>query len=160
MDWLYGHLVVNHFPLILAVVGSLAALAALATGREAAWRYAGVTGLLAGLSAPIAYLTGTRAEDAAEDLWYVTHDVLEQHEHWGLYALIALGVAGLLAILALKTRARGPRLLFAAALWAATGVGTLTALYGGDIVHDSEALHDSAAQSAGTGESGGGHDEE
>lgn len=140
MDWIHAHLVANHFPIILAVVGSLAALVALATGREGVWRYAGVTGLLAAVTAPLAYITGTRAEDAAEDLWYVSHDVLEHHEHWGLYALIALGVAGLLALVALKTRARGPRIVFALALWAATGVAGLTALYGGDIVHESEAL--------------------
>ena len=154
MDWLHAHLVVNHFPIILAVVASLAALVALGTGREGAWRYAGMTGLLAGLTAPIAYITGTRAEDPAEELWYVSHDVLEHHEHWGLYALIALGVVGLLAILALKSRARSMRLLFAIVLWAATGVATLTALYGGDIVHDSEALRD-----GGPAASSGGHDE-
>lgn len=145
MDWLHAHLVVNHFPIILAVVGSCAALLALGTGREGIWRYAGVSGLLAGMSAPLAYITGTRAEDPAEELWYVSHEALEHHEHWGLYALVALGLAGVLAIVALKSRARGARLTFAVCLWAATGVTAVTALHGGDLVHDSASLRDGKA---------------
>ena len=153
MDWLYAHLIVNHFPIILAVIGSLAALVALGTGKEGAWRYAGITGLLAGLAAPLAYLSGTRAEDAAEDLWYASHEAIEHHEQWGLYALIALGVAGVAAIVALRSRARAPRLTFAVLLWAATGVVLVTALHGGDIVHGSEALDEgSASATGGSGE--------
>ncbi|HUF90681.1 MAG TPA: hypothetical protein VMR66_11955 [Gemmatimonadota bacterium] len=154
MDWLYAHLAVNHFPIVLAVVASAATVVAAASGREGAWRYAGVTGLLAGLTAPIAYITGTRAEDAAEELWYTSHEVIERHEHWGLYALIALGVAGLLAIVALRTRSSGPRWAFALAIWIATGVATVTALFGGDIVHESEALRD-----GGPAAGSGGHEE-
>lgn len=41
MEWLYAHLVVNHFPIVLSVIASLAALVALGTRREGPWRYAG-----------------------------------------------------------------------------------------------------------------------
>ena len=139
MDWIYAHLVVNHFPIILAVIASLAAVVAAISGREGAWRYAIVTGLLAAVAAPIAFLTGQQAEEIAESLPGLAEEAIETHEHWGLYALIALGVAGVLAILALALKTRGSRWLFAVGLWAATGVTLQTALHGGEIEHNEEA---------------------
>jgi uncharacterized membrane protein len=136
MDWIYAHLVVNHFPIVLAVLASSAAAIAALSGREGVWRYAAVTGLLAGIAAPIAFLTGNRAEEIAEQLPGIAEEAIETHEHWGLYALIALGIAGVLAILALITRSRGARWLFAIGIWVATAVVTMTANYGGKIEHD------------------------
>lgn len=145
MDWIYAHLVVNHFPIVLSVVASAAALLAALSDRQSAWRFACVNGLLAGLAAPVAYLSGTRAEEAAEEVWYAAHEAIEHHEHWGLYALIALGVAGLLAIVALRSRGPRARWAFAIAIWVATGVAGVAALHGGDIVHGSAALEGGAA---------------
>lgn len=139
MDWIHAHLVVNHFPIVLSVLASLAALAAAVTGRENAWRYAVVTGLLAGLAAPIAFLTGQRAEEVAESLPGLAEEAIETHEHWGLYALIALGIGGLLAIVALVRKSRGTRWVFAIGIWAATAIAGGTAFYGGEIEHPKEA---------------------
>ena len=139
MDWIHAHLVVNHGPVILAMTGSLAAIVAALSDRESAWRYASITGLLAAVSAPIAFLTGQRAEEVAETIPRLSEEAIETHEHWGLYALIALGFAGLLAILALVRRTRGARLVFAIGLWVATGVGATTAYFGGEIEHPAEA---------------------
>jgi uncharacterized membrane protein len=135
MDWIYAHLVVNHFPIVLSVLASLAAVLAAVSGRESAWRYAVVTGLLAGLAAPIAFLTGQRAEEVAESLPGLAEEAIETHEHWGLYALIALGIAGLLAIVALVRKSRGTRWVFAIGIWAATAIAGGTAFYGGEIEH-------------------------
>jgi len=139
MDWIHAHLVVNHFPIVLSVLASIAALAAAVTGRENAWRYAVVTGLLAGLAAPIAFLTGQRAEEVAESLPGLAEEAIETHEHWGLYALVALGIAGLLAIVALVRKSRGTRWVFAIGIWAATAIAGGTAFYGGEIEHPKEA---------------------
>lgn len=139
MDWIHAHLVVNHFPIVLSVMASLAALLAAVSGRENAWRYAVVTGLLAGLAAPIAFLTGQRAEEVAESLPGLAEEAIETHEHWGLYALVALGIAGLLAIVALVRKGRGTRWAFAIGIWAATAVAGGTAFYGGEIEHPKEA---------------------
>ena len=136
MDWIYAHLLVNHFPIVLAVIASLAAVVAAMSGRDGAWRYAAVTGLLAGIAAPIAFLTGQRAEEIAESIPGVAEEAIETHEHWGLYALIALGVAGLLAILALVLRSKGARWVYAIAIWGATAVTAMTANHGGKIEHD------------------------
>jgi uncharacterized membrane protein len=139
MDWIHAHLVVNHFPIVLSVLASLAAIAASVSGRENAWRYAVVTGLLAGLAAPVAFLTGKQAEEVAEALPGLAEEAIETHEHWGLYALIALGIAGLLAIVALVRKSRGTRWIFAIGIWAATAVAGGTAFYGGEIEHPKEA---------------------
>ena len=133
------HPAVVHFPIVLSVLASLAALLAAVSGRENAWRYAVVTGLLAGLAAPVAFLTGQRAEEVAESLPGLAEEAIETHEHWGLYALIALGIAGLLAIVALVRKGRGTRWAFAIGIWAATAVAGGTAVYGGEIEHPSEA---------------------
>ena len=139
MDWIHAHLVVNHFPIVLSVLASLAALLAAISGRENAWRYAVVTGLLAGLAAPIAFLTGQRAEEVAESLPGLAEEAIEAHEHWGLYALIALGIAGLLAIVALVRKSHGTRWTFAIGIWVATAIAGGTAFYGGEIEHPKEA---------------------
>lgn len=139
MDWIHAHLVVNHGPVVLALTASAAAIVAAISGREGAWRYAAITGLLAALSAPIAFLTGQRAEEVAEAIPRLSEEAIETHEHWGLYALIALGIAGLLAILALVRRTRGVRWIFAIGLWLATGIGGTTAYFGGEIEHPAEA---------------------
>jgi uncharacterized membrane protein len=149
MDWIHAHLVVNHFPIVLSVLASIAALAAAVTGRENAWRYAVVTGLLAGLAAPIAFLTGQRAEEVAESLPGLAEEAIETHEHWGLYALIALGIAGLLAIVALVRKSRGTRWVFAIGIWAATAIAGGTAFYGGEIEHPKEARTPPAGAQAG-----------
>ena len=138
MDWIYAHLIVNHFPIVLAVVASIAALIAALTGREWTWRHAAGTGLLAGIAAPIAFLTGQRAEEIAESLPGLAEEAIELHEHWGLYALIALAVAGLLAILALVMLSRGLRWAFAIGMWVATAITLQTAKHGGEIEHPAE----------------------
>ena len=145
MDWVYVHLVVNHFPIVLAVIASLAAVVAAVSDREGAWRYAAVTGLLAAIAAPLAFLTGNRAEEIAENRPGLAEDAIETHEHWGLYALIALGIAGLLAILAIVLRSRGARWVYAIAIWGATAVTAMTANYGGKIEHDPAERGEAAA---------------
>ena len=149
MDWIYAHLVVNHFPIVLSVIASLAAVVAALSDREGAWRYAAVTGLLAGIAAPLAFLTGNRAEEIAESIPGLAEEAIETHEHWGLYALIALGVAGLLAILALVLRSKGARWVYAIAIWGATAVAAMTANYGGKIEHDPAERAGTAAGASG-----------
>lgn len=149
MDWIYAHLVVNHFPIILSIVASLAAVVAVVTGRDGVWRYAVVTGLLAALAAPLAYLSGGQAEEIAESLPGLAEEAIEAHENWGLYALIALLVAGLLAVVALVRRTSGPRWMFAIGIWVATAITGVTAMRGGDIEHDPSTREAGALPAAG-----------
>lgn len=140
MDWVKLHLMVNHFPIILGIAGTLAGVAALFARSRAVWQYAAVTVLLAGLTAPVAYLSGVRAEETAEEFWYVQHEEVEEHEATGLWALIALIAAGVAAGISLWKPTSAVRGVFLAVAFVAMVVTAYSALEGGEIVHDSPAL--------------------
>ncbi|HEY8483028.1 MAG TPA: hypothetical protein VIL13_00345 [Longimicrobiales bacterium] len=152
MDWVRLHLVVNHFPVILIMAGSLAAITALLSRFPGVWRYAYVTVLLAALTSPVAYVTGLMAEEPVEDAWFVEHSEVEEHEETGLYALVALLAAGVTAAIAWWRPKRATNGLFlVVTLLAAIATG-YAALEGGEIVHDSPALlHGPGAQPAPSG---------
>jgi hypothetical protein len=64
MNWPYLHTIINHFPIILTVVGSAALVLAFLIGRRARWLYALATLTLAGLGSAtwaliISLITGT-----------------------------------------------------------------------------------------------------
>lgn len=140
MDWVRLHLLLNHFPIILIVAGGIAVLAAVFSRRQAIWRYAHVTVLLAGLTAPAAFWTGNKAEEAVEDEWYVEEDQVEEHEEAGLVALVTLLAAGATAAIAWWRPGPALSAVFLLVTLGAAGVTGYTALEGGEIVHDSPAL--------------------
>ncbi|MEO7086358.1 MAG: hypothetical protein ABI442_14955, partial [Gemmatimonadaceae bacterium] len=76
MNWPYLHTIVNHFPIILSVVGTSVLILALITGRRGIWLYALATLTLAGLSVYPAFYTGNAAAHALRDTWYVVHDMV------------------------------------------------------------------------------------
>lgn len=140
MDWVRLHLMVNHFPIILGIAGTLAGVAALLARSPAIWKYAAVTVLLAGLTAPVAYVSGARAEETVEEYWYVRHEEVEEHEATGLWALIALIAAGIAAAASLWKPTPAVRGVFVAVAFVAMVVTAYSALEGGEIVHDSPEL--------------------
>jgi len=140
MNWVKLHLVTNHFPIILIVAGSLAAIAAALSHRVGIWRYAFVTVLLAGLTAPVSYISGMQAEEAVEHEWYVVHDQVEKHEETGLWALIALVAAGIMAAVTWWRPTPTLRWVFLVVAIVAAVVTAYAALEGGEIVHDSPFL--------------------
>lgn len=140
MNWVDLHLMVNHFPIILIVAGSLAAIAALFARSPGLWRYAFITVLLAALTSPVAYVSGLQAEEIVEEKWYVEHEQVEEHEASGLYALVALLVAGVSAAVALWRRSKGTQVTFAILSIVAAVTTAYSALEGGEIVHDAPAL--------------------
>jgi uncharacterized membrane protein len=100
MSTVHIHLLLNHVPVIGAVIGlGFLTVAILRRSDELArvtfWLY----GLLAAASV-VVYLTGEPAEDAVENLAGVSKAIIEQHEEAALVATIAMGAAGALALLA------------------------------------------------------------
>lgn len=140
MDWVNLHLMVNHFPIILGIAGTLAGIVALFTRSRTIWQYAAVTVIFAGLTAPAAYVSGAKAEEVVEEYWYVQHEEVEEHEATGLWALIALVVAGIAAAASLLKPTRAVRGAFVAIAFVAMVITAYSALEGGEIVHDSPAL--------------------
>ncbi len=91
------HLLINHFPVILTVVGTAMAVLALITRKRGVWLYATATLFLAGLAAVPTFFTGEPAEDKLEDSWYVTRQAIHAHEEAADLAGWGLVIMGLIA---------------------------------------------------------------
>jgi hypothetical protein len=149
IDAAYIHLLVNHLPIILTLVGAIAAVLAIATRRRAVWLYALASLTISGASAYPVMLTGHAAEDVMKDKWYVTHDAIDEHEEAGetaMWVLIVMGAVSAYAWWRLVRRDTGgvlPLWLGAAVLvlsLAGVATTTLAAYRGGNIVYYSPKL--------------------
>jgi uncharacterized membrane protein len=143
------HLMINHFPIILGVVGCVAAIVALATGRRGAWMYAVVTLTLAAITVVPVHLTGDSAADVMKDKWYVVRESIERHDEMSGFTMWVMLIAGVASAYAWWRMARrgdvapSPmwlRVFLVVAALAGTGLGAYTAYLGGEIVYGSPRL--------------------
>src|SRR6185503_17718890 len=80
MTWLYLHLVLNHFPVILTLVGTTACVIGAARKSPQAWTY-GVITLAIGAACSIpTWITGYQAHYILENELRVAEGVVEPHE--------------------------------------------------------------------------------
>ena len=89
------HVLINHFPVILTIVGTAATLLALVVRKRGAWLYATATLVLAGLSVIPTFLTGDPAAEQLRDSWYVTRQAIREHDAsagWTLWGLIIMAL--------------------------------------------------------------------
>ncbi|HKG94255.1 MAG TPA: hypothetical protein VKA84_20250 [Gemmatimonadaceae bacterium] len=150
MDPVDLHLRINHFPIILSIVGAAAAVLAMITRRRAVWLYATATLALAGLTVYPALWTGHRAEDAVEDTWYITRRAIHEHEERGELAMYVMLATGALAAYAWWRAIRVPTRDETTPAWlraavllgglASAGTLVLASYEGGLIVHHAEGL--------------------
>lgn len=135
------HLALNHIPVLGTLFGAV--LLAYGLWREQETVQNVSLGLLVvvGAVAVAVYLTGEPAEEIVEGVAGASHDAIEVHESWGLYAFIASIVTGLASLGALlygwsrRTLARWTvQLVFILSLLT-TGVMVYTANLGGKISH-------------------------
>lgn len=149
MDAAYLHIVVNHFPIILCLVGTIAALLGLAFQKRGLWVYAAASITIAGIMIyPVLY-TGQQAEEVVKDRWYASRDAIHAHEEAGelaLWVTLAAGaIAGYAWFRAARPRHREDRFpsglgtLLAIAGLAASGTLGYTAWQSGFIVHKAAA---------------------
>jgi uncharacterized membrane protein len=149
MDWAHIHLALNHFPIILAVMGAVAAAFATVVPRRGTWMYAAASLTLAGVSVVATYFTGEPAEKTLNRPWYVARGAIHAHEESALISAILVGVVALIALFAWRRMVRYPRestlpgwlrgTLLVGSLLAAGHI-FYTSLLGGRIVHDSPIL--------------------
>ena len=100
MDAAYLHILVNHFPIVLSILGAAAAVASFIWRRRSVWLYAVATLTLAGLSAYPVMLTGHEAEESMEKMNYVTRRAIHDHEEAGelaTYVMLGTGVVSAIA---------------------------------------------------------------
>lgn len=145
MNAAYVHLVVNHFPPILAIAALILLVLTLFWRNDGARRAAILLVVLAAVSAIPAYQSGEGAEEIVEEVQGVNVQAIEPHEEWGEATLILLSIAGVAAIAALVAFRATPVPAWAAvvltlALLAATVVAVRTAFLGGRIRHPETAI--------------------
>jgi uncharacterized membrane protein len=129
MSWPYLHTLVNHFPIVLTVIGALAVLVAAMVPRRATWVYALSTLTLAGITIYPAWLTGGRARHAVQNAWYIQRGAIPAHSAAADVTLWIVGAVGLLALLALMTMVRTRDAISPArALRVMVGLGTVVSL--------------------------------
>ena len=140
MGFVHLHLMASHVPVmgILFLVPLL--ITALARrsdelARVGLWGLASIAG-----AGAFVYLTGEPTEQGIKSLAGISTAMLDQHEEIALISTILLGIAGVLALLALFRSRKTPvsRGIVIAALVSAlglSGVFAWTANYGGEIRH-------------------------
>jgi hypothetical protein len=149
MNWPYLHLVTNHFPVILTIVGAVVALLAALLRRRGLWMYAVVTLTLAGLSVYPAFLIGKEAEEMVEREPGIARASVEEHEEASEVALFTLLAVGAVSAFAWWRATRGGgreelpawlRALVVVAALAGSGTVTYSALMGGKVVHGNNTI--------------------
>lgn len=140
MSFTHLHLLLNHFPVIGAIIGVV--LLGIAVLRRSSELGKVSFGLLAalGVISIIVYFTGEPAQDSIEKLPGFSKSITEEHEEFALVAMIGLAVIGAftLSALAVFRRKPFPRWLTITGLVLAIGASGLmgyTALLGGQVRH-------------------------
>lgn len=153
----YVHILINHFPIILSLVGAAAAVLALVRPRRTLWVYAVATLTLAGLSAYPTVLAGHQAEDSIEKMPYASRRAIHAHEEAGELAMWVLLATGVIAAYAwFRTSQSAPRdetfaapgwlrALVAAGAVASAGTTSYAAKMSDPIMHYSPTLPHPAA---------------
>lgn len=155
MNWPYLHILINHFPIILTVVGTAAVLLALVVKHRGVWLFALAMLTLAGLAIYPTFYTGDEAGHALRDTWYVVREMVKEHEESADFALPAVLVMGAASAYAwwrmLRREVTGLPPVWLRIVVALLAVFTLsvvarTAYLGGQIIHDSPKLLSPPAQ--------------
>lgn len=153
-----AHLLLNHFPIVLGLLGAVAALLALFMRRRTVWMFAVALITIGALFAQPAVMTGRRAATVMERTWYVSREAVQEHELGAEWARWAMLLAGVVSLFAWWHLVRAPRttkqqrdgrpgdfptwlqwLVLLTAMLSASAT-TRAALLGGRIVHGAAAL--------------------
>jgi uncharacterized membrane protein len=149
VDWPLVHVTINHFPIILTVMGTAALLLATLRGQRASWLYGTISLAMAAVTVIPTYFTGALAERGLNRPWYVARGAIHSHEDAAQIAAILVVVAGLVAVVAWRRLVRYPRevrmpgalraALLVTAVAASASIGYASWL-GGRIIHDAPVL--------------------
>jgi uncharacterized membrane protein len=93
------HLLITHLPIFGSILGGLVLVHGIGTKSMQTNIAAYYILILSAIGAGIAYLTGEAAEDTVEKLPGVIDSSIKQHEELALYALIALIILGVTALI-------------------------------------------------------------
>jgi uncharacterized membrane protein len=154
MDQTHLHLMLNHFPIIGTLIGTLILLAGIARKETSIQRAALATILVMSLIAIPAFLTGEPAEESVEKIAGVSETAMEAHEEAAELAFWAMEVAGLLSLITLalailKNRMAQPFTILALVVSLVTfGLMARAGNLGGKIRHTELSGNSTALQTA------------
>jgi len=101
MSWGYLHMIINHFPIVGTIIGSILVIVGLVFKNEGVK----ISGLgiivFAALMAVIAYLTGDSAENAVQNLPEIAESLINRHEDIATISMYLMIPSGLLAAMTL-----------------------------------------------------------
>ena len=97
LSWPYAHLLINHFPVVLSVVGLGASVLALLVRRRAIWQAAMGALVIAGLFIFPVHFTGDKADHALRDPWYIKPGTIEAHDNAAGIAMWVILLVGAFA---------------------------------------------------------------
>ncbi|MEO7102274.1 MAG: hypothetical protein ABI311_02955 [Gemmatimonadaceae bacterium] len=149
MTWPTLHAFLNHFPIVLVVIGAIAVLLSAMIQRRTIWMYALSTLTLAGVFIYPAVWTGHRAAGVVGKAWYIAPGAIRSHSQSADITLWVVGITGALALISLITfvrasaaevPAKGFRLLVGLGALASICAVGYTGYLGGKIVVDSPIL--------------------
>lgn len=96
MNAAHFHLLVNHFPVILPIVGTMVLLIGLLIKSEAVKRTGFLIFILGSISSIVAMTSGEGAEEVVENLVGVTENYIEAHEEAAeLFAIFSYILGGI-----------------------------------------------------------------
>jgi uncharacterized membrane protein len=144
VTWLYLHLVLNHFPVILTLVGTTGCIIGAARKSREAWTYGVITLAIAAVCAIPSWITGYQAHYILENRLRVPEGVVEPHELTAeatMWIMIPMGALAAFAWWRAREEPRRgpsppwvpPAILIAASM-ASIMLG-VTAFLGGEIAH-------------------------
>ena len=101
MNWAYVHVIINHFPIVGVIIGTVILIAGMVFKNEGI-KISGLgTIVFAALMAVVTDLTGDPAKEAVKGLPDVVQSLVNKHEDIASIALFLIIPAGLMAALTL-----------------------------------------------------------
>ncbi len=101
MSWGYLHMIINHFPIVGTIIGSILVIVGLVFKNEGV-KISGLCIIVfAALMAVIAYLTGDSAENAVQNLPEIAESLINRHEDIATISMYLMIPSGLLAAMTL-----------------------------------------------------------
>ncbi len=148
MSWPYMHLLINHFPVVLSIAALAVVILALVLGRRGLWLTAMGALTAAGLFIYPVHLTGSKADEALNDPWYIHAETIDTHKDAAGIAMTVILIAGAFAAYSWWRSLKRPtdiipgwmRAGVVVGALAAVGTVTYTAYLGGKIIHDAPIL--------------------
>ncbi|MFC4870763.1 hypothetical protein [Negadavirga shengliensis] len=142
METTHWHLLLNHFPIIGTVIGTLILISGyLLKNNPVVKQTAMGVFIFSALAAIPAYLTGEGAEELVEKIPGVTEQIMDTHEDQAIIFLIAVLILGGLALITLVSsylKSKAAAALYMVVLAASVGICFLakqTGTTGGEIRH-------------------------